>query len=281
MSTKLFEPRVDYIFKNLFGSEKHPRILISFLNACIKPLYPIVEVHLKNTEMTKEFIEDSFSRLDVLAKTDKGELINIEIQRKDESNMIQRSLYYWSKAFVSEYQGKSQYELLPRTICINVLDFNLLNETNYHNRYLLKNVDNGKPLTDVMEIHYIELPKMNDETLVDTLSAWTAFIKNPNDIRVMEMETVITELHEARIELTRLSRDPAEAERYRMRENAMNDRANALKSAEDKGVEKGIDIGAKKKSIEMAKEMLIDEYPITTIVKLTKLSIDEIENLKN
>ena len=47
MCTTLFEPKVDYVFKNLFGSEKHPRILISFLNACIKPESPIVEVHLK------------------------------------------------------------------------------------------------------------------------------------------------------------------------------------------------------------------------------------------
>ena len=36
MCTQLFDPKVDYIFKNIFGSEKHPRILISFLNACIK-----------------------------------------------------------------------------------------------------------------------------------------------------------------------------------------------------------------------------------------------------
>ena len=36
MCTQLFDPKVDYIFKNIFGSEKHPKILISFLNACIK-----------------------------------------------------------------------------------------------------------------------------------------------------------------------------------------------------------------------------------------------------
>ncbi|MGL4987869.1 MAG: PD-(D/E)XK nuclease family transposase [Cetobacterium sp.] len=44
--------KVDYIFKNLFGSEKHPRILISFLNACIKPESPIVSVRIKNREPT-------------------------------------------------------------------------------------------------------------------------------------------------------------------------------------------------------------------------------------
>ncbi len=36
MCTQLFDPRIDYIFKNIFGNEKHPNILISFLNACLK-----------------------------------------------------------------------------------------------------------------------------------------------------------------------------------------------------------------------------------------------------
>ncbi|ACD52740.1 transposase and inactivated derivative [Clostridium botulinum E3 str. Alaska E43] len=34
----LLDPKVDFIFKNIFGSPKHPRILISFLNAILKPL---------------------------------------------------------------------------------------------------------------------------------------------------------------------------------------------------------------------------------------------------
>ena len=99
MCTKLFAPKLDYIFKKIFGSEKHPRILISFLNACIKPEYPITKVIIKNfpsvispttasvaknTEITKEYMEESFSRLDVLATTQDGEVINIEMQRADE-----------------------------------------------------------------------------------------------------------------------------------------------------------------------------------------------------
>ena len=146
--TQLFDPKMDYVFKKIFGSEKHPRILISFLNACIKSIDPIVSVTLKNTEMPKEFSEDSFSRLDILAKTDKGEIINVEMQRSDEKNMIKRSLYYWSKAFTGEYQGKRRYSELPRTICINVLDFNLLRDEDfYHNTYVIRNKANNKKIT--------------------------------------------------------------------------------------------------------------------------------------
>lgn len=30
----LLDPKVDFVFKNIFGSPKYPRILISFLNMC-------------------------------------------------------------------------------------------------------------------------------------------------------------------------------------------------------------------------------------------------------
>lgn len=296
MCTKLFEPKVDYVFKNLFGSEKHPKILISFLNACIKPESPIVSVQLKNTELSKEYIEDSFSRLDVLAKTDKGEIINIEMQRADEKNMVKRSLYYWSKAYSGEYGGKSRYSDLPRTVCINVLDFNLLLESNYHNKYILKNDKTNDILTDTMEIHFIELPKMKKIDEKDILSMWAAFINDPNDERVIELESMVEELHEARIELARISRDPKEAENYRLRQNAMNERMNALLEAEDKGIAKGLikgiaqgkaegiaqgkAEGERLAKVEIAKISLKNGLSVEMICEITGLSIEEIEAIK-
>ncbi|WP_047394726.1 Rpn family recombination-promoting nuclease/putative transposase [Cetobacterium sp. ZOR0034] len=280
MCTVLFKPKVDYIFKNLFGSEKHPKILISFLNACIKPESPIVSAQIKNSELTKEYIEDSFSRLDILAKTDKGEIINIEMQRADEKNMIKRSLYYWSKAFSGEYGGKSRYSELPRTVCVNVLDFNLLAEENYHNKYVLKNDKNNDVLTDVIELHFIELPKMKEIDPDDLLSVWTGFINDPNDEKIIELESRVVELHEAKIELARMSRDPKEAEYYRLRQNAMSERMNALLEAEDKGVVRGRAEGEKVAKLEIAKTALKNGLSFEIISGITGLSIEEIELLK-
>ncbi|MDX8337169.1 Rpn family recombination-promoting nuclease/putative transposase [Candidatus Cetobacterium colombiensis] len=287
MCTQLFDPKVDYVFKNIFGSEKHPRILISFLNACIKPKEPIVEVKLKNTELTKEYIEDSFSRLDILAKTSTGELINIEMQRADERNMVKRSLYYWSKAYISEYTGKGAYANLPRTICINVLDFILLEEENFHNKYLIQNAKNNNLLTDTLELHFIEIPKMKDIDESDLLSVWVGFLENPNNEKVISLERKVEELQEAKEELARISRDPKEAENYRMRENARNDRLNALLSAEEKGIAKGIAKGIVQGRAEgenLAKiniaKGLIGLISDELIAEKTGLSVEEIKKLK-
>jgi predicted transposase/invertase (TIGR01784 family) len=43
----LLDPKIDFVFKNIFGSEKNPNILISFLNATLKPKYLIKKVHKK------------------------------------------------------------------------------------------------------------------------------------------------------------------------------------------------------------------------------------------
>ncbi|MFI3211282.1 MAG: PD-(D/E)XK nuclease family transposase, partial [Peptostreptococcaceae bacterium] len=43
----LLSPKMDFIFKQIFGNEKHPNILISFLNAILEPSKEIVSVELK------------------------------------------------------------------------------------------------------------------------------------------------------------------------------------------------------------------------------------------
>ena len=274
MCTQLFDPKVDYIFKNIFGNENHPKILISFLNACIKPESPIISVKIKNTELTKEYIEESFSRLDVLATTQDGEIVNIEMQRADEKNMVKRSLYYWSKIFSSAYQGKGRYSSLPRTICINVLDFNLLDEEHFHNTYILKNKENNNLLTDTLELHFVEIPKMKEIDQNDMLSLWTAFLNDPNNEKLIELEAKYEELHEAKVELARLSRDPKEAEKYRMRENAINERRNFFLETLDKGLKEG----EKKAKIKIALK-LKESLDINTISEMTDLSVSELEDI--
>ena len=96
MSKGLLDPKVDFVFKNIFGSPNHPEILISFLNATIKPKKKIVSVDIKKTDIEKQYIEDKYSRLDVKATTSNDEIINIEIQLKNEKS-INLHLFYWKK----------------------------------------------------------------------------------------------------------------------------------------------------------------------------------------
>lgn len=287
MTPALLPPKMDFVFKRIFGNEKHPNVLISFLNAVLNPIDPIQSVELKDTTIEKSHLEDKYSRLDVKAITNKGEHINIEIQLKDEYNMIKRSLYYWSKLYEGQLENGENYQKLSRTICINLLDFNLLNHSKFHSVYRLKDCETHEELTDVMELHFIELKKMKEiqhiEEIKSKLEAWIYFINHPESELVQELEQVEIDIKEAKAELIRLSGDRKERERYEKRRESRLNEVSALAYAEEKGIqrgiEQGIEQGAKKRNIEIAKNLL-DVLDNETIAVKTGLSIEEVECIR-
>ena len=276
MSFGILSPKVDFVFKKIFGNEKHPNILISFLNAVIKPTDLIKSVQIKNTDIEKEHIEDKYSRLDIKAVTNNGEHINIEIQVKNEYNMIKRSLYYWSKMYEGQLTKGQDYDTLSRTICINILDFKYLKNDNFHNCYRLKEKNTNEELTDVMELHFIEIPKLrkleNSEDISDMLEAWITFIESPTSELIDKLEMSSDEIKEAKEELVRLSGNDKERERYEKRFESLLEQNSLLANAERKGLQKG--------KLEIAKNLL-DILDDKTIAIKTGLSLEEIKKLRN
>ena len=272
----LLDPKMDFVFKNIFGSEKNPKILISFLNATLKPKDLITAVEMKNTDINKGYIEDEFSRLDVKATTSNNEVINIEIQLKNEYNMIKRSLYYWSKLYSEQLNEGEDYNILKRTICINILNFKYLKTRKFHSGYRLKEIYSNEELTDVAEIHFIEIPKLEGGTdEKDMLVNWVEFLKDPESEKVRSLEMNIEEIRQAKDELIKMSNDDTQRQIYEMRAKTLKDKVSALNEAERKGMKKG----EKNKAIEIAKSLL-DVLDLETIALKTGLSIDEINKLK-
>ncbi|WP_024615326.1 Rpn family recombination-promoting nuclease/putative transposase [Clostridium sp. Ade.TY] len=277
----LLNPQIDFIFKKIFGEEKNKLILINFLNAVIKPISPIKEVEIKNNDIDKEYIESKFSRLYIKATTNNKEHINIEIQVKNEYNMIQRTLYYWSRMYSEQIQNRENYKILERTVCINILNFKYLDNEKYHNTYRLKEVTTNEELTDLQEIHFIELPKFNeignkeeveDIEKMDALERWLEFLIEPESNTVRQLELSDEAIKQAKTELYRLSMDSKERERYNMREKAIYDEISALENAEEKG-----ELKAKSK---IAKNLLCSNIEIEIISKSTGLTEEEIIKIK-
>ena len=300
MNRGLLDPKIDFVFKKIFGSEKHPGVLISFLNAVLKQKKPIVSVEIKNSDLEKEYIEDKFSRLAVKATTSNNEIINIEIQLKNEYNMIKRSLFYWSKLYSEQLNEGEDYSDLKRTICINILNFKYLKTRKFHSGYRLKEIYSNEELTDVAEIHFIEIPKLEEGTdEKDMLVAWIEFLKNPESEKVRSLEMSIDEIREAKDELIRMSNDDTQRELYEMRAKTLKDKISALNEAERKGIkkgrqegikeglqkgiqeglQKGIQEGEKSKAIEIAKSLINIGLDKETISKSTGLDLNEVEKL--
>ncbi|HII4490140.1 TPA: Rpn family recombination-promoting nuclease/putative transposase [Clostridium perfringens] len=272
MYRTLLNPQIDFVFKKIFGTEKNKPILINFLNAVIKPTTPIKDVEIKNNDIDKDFLEDKFSRLDVKATTSNKEHINIEIQVKNEYNMIQRTLYYWSKMYSEQIQNRDNY---------NILNFKYLKNDKYHNAYRLKEITSNEELTDLQEIHFIELPKFNeignkenvDVEKMDALEKWLEFLVEPESNTVRQLELSNEEIKLAKSELYRLSMDSKEREQYNMREKAIYDRISALESSKEEG--------KLEEKLEVAKKLLIANVDIDIINSSTGLSKDELLKIKN
>ena len=268
----LLDPKTGFIFKKIFGSEDNKEVLISFLNATLKADDKIIDVSIENTDIEKSFLEDKFLRLDIKATTDRKEKINIEIQLRNEKNMIRRTLYYWSKMYEEQLKEGDNYSKLNRTVCINILNFDYLENENFHNAFRLKDRDTNFELTDIIEIHFIEISKLKDNSNEkDMLVAWIEFLKNPESEKVRSLENNVLAIKKAKDELVKISADKKQRELYEMRKKSIHDAANAISSAKEEG-----ELKAK---IEIAKN-LIDILDDETIALKTGLSMEVIKKLR-
>ncbi len=279
MIRTLLSPKVDFVFKKIFGSEENKSVLISFLNATLKPKKEIVSVDLKNTDIEKEYLKDKFSRLDVKATTSNKEIINIEIQLSDQYNMTQRTLYYWSKMYEEQMEQSDNYRKLSRTVCINILNYNYLDNDRFHNVYRLKEIEINEELTDICEIHFIEIPKLRHLDLKDEkdmLEVWVEFLRDPESEVIRSIETTNQDLKKAKDKLYKLSQSKEDRELYFLREKSIRDEISALSKAKEEGMQKG----AKNKELEIAKNLL-DVLDDNTISLKTGLSLEEVKLLRN
>ena len=164
------------------------------------------------------------------------------------------------------------------------MDFNLLNHSKFHSVYRLKGCHTNEELTNVMELHFIELKKMQDvqrvEDVKSKLEAWLYFINQPDSELVQELEKVEIEIKEAKAELVRLSGDRKERERYEKRRESRLNEISTLAYAEEKGMVKGIEQGAKLEKIEIAKNLIQNGLDNKLISKSTGLSLEEVEKLR-
>ncbi|MFI3201102.1 MAG: Rpn family recombination-promoting nuclease/putative transposase [Eubacteriales bacterium] len=287
----LLDPKMDFIFKRIFGNENEPEILIRFLNALLEPkdkqieYDPIVTIEIKNGEIPKASIEDKYSVLDVRAKTGKGEIIHIEIQRKDEHDMLKRSIYYLNQIFTEQIESGENYEKLNRVVSIIIMNYhsNFIPNEDFHNVYRFKNIRTEEELTDLQELHYIELPKMTHCDEEDVLQLFLEFLKNPNSHVVESKVGEIKELSKAKQKLALLSRDPKMRDEFNAREKALKDKNSALATAEAKGIAKGIEQGIErgeyKAKIESAKNLL-DVLEDEIIAKKIELPLVEVNKLR-
>ncbi len=144
-------------------------------------------------------------------------------------------------------------------------------------------------MTDKLEIHILELNKIKGkENEDDELLDWLFFIDNPKSERVREAMKENEELQEANKKLNQMSEEEEMQRIAWWREKALHDEASlkgmgkreGIAIGEERGIKIGREEGKQKEKEEIAKKMLQEKMEIHLIAKLTGLSEEEIQKLK-
>jgi predicted transposase/invertase (TIGR01784 family) len=150
----------DIVFKVAFADPANSRLLIALLNAILglEGSDKIATVTVLNPTNFKEFLADKGTILDIKARTQHGWNLNIELQVRAEDFYIPRSLYYLSGLYVKQLNKGDGYDQLNRTIGISLVNFDLFQDRHeVHSKFRLKEMERGFDLSDILEIHYLEL----------------------------------------------------------------------------------------------------------------------------
>ena len=270
----LLDPKIDYVFKRLFGYAGNEDITKNFVSSIINK--DITNLTLDtNPILEKDLLDDKVGILDIKAIIDGNVNCNIEMQLVDKKNIEKRLLFYWSKIYSKSIKSGKDYSNLEKTIVILISNYELdsLKEIpKYITKWNIREEEYCKIiLTDVLEICIIELPKFGKYKQVSSchpLNSWLKFIKNPEVIDMKDDNNMIVKAKEV---LEEISSDEREQYLAELREKYIMDQ----KAIEDAGFDKGLKQG----KIEIAKKLKENHVDIDIISKSTGLTVEEIQNL--
>lgn len=246
-------PLVDFAFKAILGNPEHPRVTLHFLNALLAPPR-IAQVEFRNPFLGKLAEDDKYSVLDILALDEFGRLINIEIQTTLPAGLRQRLTYYAAVLYAGQLSEGEDYTELRPAITICVLNQVLISDqraaTGVHADFLLRD-SHGRILTDNLQVHLLELPKLanlsDNQVLASASPAerWGYFLLHADQWTSDEVRRLFPEPEfiEADGVLEMISRTPAQRLLYDAREKALRDEASRLNYARAEGLDRGELIG--------------------------------------
>jgi predicted transposase/invertase (TIGR01784 family) len=193
--------------------------------------------------------------------------------------MDKRTMWYWGEMFSEGIKKGGDYKDLPKVITINIVDFDYIKipekfHTTFH---LCEDEFKDYILTDVVEIHFIEMEKFrklqNKNLKEDKLQRWLSFFREDiSNEELKELMDMDVDIKKAEEKIDYLSSDPKTLELYKARERSLHERANMINGAKDEGRAEG--------AIENAINFLKLGIGEEIVAKGTNLPLEKVLELK-
>ena len=290
--SRFLDPKNDYLFKRLFGSEKNKDILIYFINSILNRTGSelVADVTYLKSDQNPEYAYKKQSVVDVLCRDQAGTQFIIEMQVAKTPGFEERAQFYAAKAYINQMNAGGKYPDLKEVIFIAITDYVMFpDKPTWKSDHVTLDKKTFEHDLKAFSFTFIELPKFKKsiEELNSIEEKWAYFFKHANETTEEELTALLGDdvvLKKAFDESTKYSMNEEEWNSY---EAALKHERDAraieeqkLMDAEAKGKSEGKIEGEKAKAIEIAHGMLQDNLPISTIAKYTGLTEDEINELK-
>ncbi len=280
--SKYLNPLTDYGFKRIFGNESYKELLIDFLNELIQDQGTIVDLSYLNSEQLGNGETERRVVFDIYCKTDCDNYFIVEMQKVQQAFFKDRSIYYSTFPIQSQaIKGKWDFRLNP-VFTVAIVDFILFDEEEYYHNVKLIEEKTGKVFYDKLVYKYLELPKFTKslDELETNFERWIYLLKKlPTfENRPPELKGKVFDKLFRVAEIAQLT--PKEMEKYNKSIEEYADVKSAMEFAKEKGMKIGEEKGGELQKIEIAKRCLQENLPVDLIIKLTGLTIEQLNTLK-
>jgi len=266
-------PKIDLVFKKIFGTEQNKNVLKSLINSVLPEDEQIVEVTIKNPYNDKDFIGDKLSVVDIKATDEKGRWYDVEIQIKEQKYYGKRAIFYLSEIYSNQLNESDTYEMLRKTVIISILDFNYFKDERYFRRCCYKDFKTGElyPELDFADLYFVELKKFDNELIhiKTTLDRWITFLNKATELDKDNLpdELKNDEIIQAINTIDTMSFNPKERDYYESEKKVLRDRDAVMQTAIENS------------KIETAIELKKNGVNNDIISKSTGLSLELVEKL--
>ena len=264
----------DFGFKRIFGTAMNKDLLICFLNSLFDGKQVVKDVSYLNPEHVGDVYTDRKAIFDVYCEGENGEKFIVEMQNAYQTYFKDCSLFY------STFPIREQAALLN-------FDMNeeAFEKEKIRHSVQLCDTTTHKVFYDKLELIYVEIAKFNKslEELETLYDKWLYALKNLYKLtqRPKELcDKVFDRLFEE-AEIAKFT--PQELREYEASKIAYRDIKNSVDTAKREGIaegmEKGMKKGMEKKSLEIAKKMLTKGMDEATVMEITGLTAELIQQL--
>lgn len=284
-------PLNDFAFKKVFGTPENRAVLISLLNAVLKPAPPIVEVTLDNPFNLQDFEDDKLSILDVKAVDRAGAIYDVEVQLSIFPGLVQRIVFYGCELYAGQLKAGDDYAELRPVYSICLVHGLLWREaTQVHHAFRLADAASGRVLRGTLEIHTLELGRYTlteaDLAAGDMLDCWLYWLLHAQEYERAALLELLPEpaIRQATETLARIAEISEDKAMYDAREKAIRDRQWQLNAARREGKIEGKIEGKVEGKVEGEIKLIrtlqgILSIPVSEEQDLQRMTLEELEAL--